>query len=193
MDEFIDRLDRAAGPNGFAALLRREAQRAGLLGVRTTKSLLTTRKGVRSGRLRASVRHMVRRGQDGLELVLRAGGGEGAKAVRYARIQEEGGTVRPVTAQWLSIPVHPAVITPAGVSRFDSPRDVPEPLAFVTSARGNALLINSETGEPYYVLRKSVEIKAGHFLRDGGRVMARAFVQNVAPVIRAAVEDDRGI
>lgn len=46
----------------------------------------------------------------------------GGGLVKYARLHEEGGVVRPVRAKFLAIPL-PAAQTAAGVSRAVSPRD----------------------------------------------------------------------
>src|SRR3990167_6310333 len=78
----------------------------------------------RSGRLRASIGASATEIANGAELRLRAGWGTGQ--VRYARIQEHGGTIVPRSGKFLAIPVGPA-LTGAGVSRFASPRDVPPP------------------------------------------------------------------
>lgn len=63
--------------------------------------------------------------------------------------------------KWLAIPL-PIAKTAAGVSRYQTPRDVPG-LRFMLSKRGNALLVD-KTGVPWYVLRKSVTIPKRPYL-----------------------------
>lgn len=44
---------------------------------------------------------------------------------KYARQREFGGTIRPVNAQFLTIPM-PAALTPSGVMKYPRPRDYPD-------------------------------------------------------------------
>lgn len=187
-EEWVARVDRVAkDKGGLKGLLKREMAKAGLVAEGTAKTLLTSRKRTRSGRLRSSIRHTVEERGGQLELVLEAGGGP--ERVQYARLQELGGTVRAKNARNLAIPISPAVLTPAGVSRYRSPRDVPEELSFMVSRNGHKLLVNKETGEPYYVLKKQVTVGAGHFLRDGIRAGRKA----MDPLVRQAVTTAVGL
>jgi phage gpG-like protein len=146
--------------------LKKEITRAALLGERAAKLLLTGQSlNVRSGRLRGSVRSEVTDdGSDGWSLALRAGGG--AKDVKYANIHEKGGIIRPVKGKYLAIPL-PIARTASGVSRYPSPRNVPVPLAFAQSLKGQPLLVESKgknAGRPWYVLRTSVRMPARPYL-----------------------------
>ena len=155
----------AAVQRQLSAGLKKEITRAALLGERAAKLLLTGQPlNVRSGRLRASVQSEVKESEEGWDLALRAGGG--ARDVRYARIHELGGVIRPVNAKFLAIPL-PIARTAAGVSRYASPRHVPVPLRFARSRGGNPLLVESSgrnAGRPWYVLRKSVRMPARPYL-----------------------------
>ena len=129
--------------------------------------------GQRSGALQRSIRGRVHVIDDNnAEVIVQAGGQLSGSAVRYAAIQEygsamlPGGVIRPKKAKYLSIPIHPNTITPAGVSRYLSPRDVPEPLHFIEAENGKKYLSN-EAGEPYYALLSSVTIKPRRYLRAG--------------------------
>lgn len=92
--------------------------------------------------------------------------------VPYARLQEYGGTVVPVRAKYLAIPVGPA-LNSVGLAKYKSPRDAPQ-LQFVQSLKGNPLLVKltkGAKGEPpsvevWYVLRRSVKLPARRYLRD---------------------------
>jgi len=122
----------------------------------------------RSGRLRASIGASATEIANGAELRLRAGGGTGQ--VRYARIQEHGGTIVPRSGKFLAIPVGPA-LTGAGVSRFASPRDVPD-LVLVQSRGGQWMLVKNtgsgrgkrEQMQVWYLLRRSVFIPSRPYL-----------------------------
>jgi len=139
----------------------------------------------RSGHLRNSIRHTVERGQGGPEMHLSAGGRFGGNDVRYARIHELGGTIRPQRAKSLAIPL-PAAKTGAGVSGRPGPRDFPD-LQFMPSKNPrNVGILATPAGVPMFVLRRSVTIPARPYLRpaldqstDGfrarlGAAMARA-------------------
>ena len=80
--------------------------------------------------------------------------------VPYARIQEKGGTVRPVRAKWLTIPLPPAK-TGKGVQR--GPARSFDDLFFYKSRKGNALLgrrLTSGQIENFFLLKKRVKLKA---------------------------------
>jgi hypothetical protein len=79
----------------------------------------------------------------------------------------------------LAIPVGPA-LTPAGVPRFPSPRDVAG-LRFQPIRGGSAALLVKDIGrrrgrsEIWFHLVRSVTIKPKHYMRDTGEAMAAAF------------------
>lgn len=77
--------------------------------------------------------------------------------VKYARIQQYGGTITPKRSQYLTIPIG-ANLTPAGVARY-SARSVPNSF-FVKTRGGKLLLMGGSKGRarPYFVLVKSVYI-----------------------------------
>ena len=104
-----------------------------------------------------------------LSVILSAGGRTGGRNVIYARIQDQGGQVRPVNRQWLALP-DSSVKTPAGVSRYASPRDYPGNLWFrmIRSGSGKqalAVLLERVGGNNVarFWLRKEVEIPATRF------------------------------
>jgi len=169
--------------------LRKEITRAALLGERAAKLLLTGQSlYVRSGRLRASVQSEVKEEGDGWDLALRAGGG--ARDVRYARIHEEGGVIRPVNARFLAIPL-PIARTAAGVSRYASPRQVPVPLRFAQSKGGNPLLVEAKgknAGRPWFVLRKSVRMPARPYLAPALAQVEAMLPERLESLIQRAIE-----
>ena len=106
-----------------------------------------------------------------LAATLSAGGRTGGKNLRYARAQDQGAVIRPVNRQWLAIPT-PDVKTAAGVSRYASPRDYPEPLRFrlIRSGTGRgalAALVERVGGADVvrWWLRKETEIPATGYAR----------------------------
>lgn len=110
----------------------------------------------RTGFLRRGVFQNVQEIKGGRELLVGIGG------VKYARIQEFGGIVRPKRAKWLTIPVGPAK-TAAGVARGPA-RSFPG-LKFVSVNRALALLVGDhgkgKNAKPtvFFVLKKEVRLR----------------------------------
>lgn len=181
-DEFAERIAKLS-QGGMDKVVERVLVRAGLRGERSAKQSLTNSGDQRTGNLRSSIRHKV---EDG-ELRLQAGGRARGVDVVYAAIQEYGGTIRPRSAQWLAIPISNETRTPAGVARYASARDYPEPLAFIMSKKGNALLIDPETGTPHYALVKEVTIKGRGYLQDGARGARREILQKLPTALAEAI------
>jgi phage gpG-like protein len=80
-------------------------------------------------------------------------------AQRYAGIHITGGTITPRRARYLAIPLAPAALTPAGVPRFSSPRQV-SGLFVIRSKAGNLLLVRRHRRglQPFFLLVRSVTI-----------------------------------
>ena len=118
---------------------------------------------VRSGRLRSSIGSYTF-GSD-KELVGRVGSGQRTgQPVKYAGILETGGTIRPVKAKMLAIPLK-AALTSAGVPRY-TPREVPN--SFIMRTKNGNLMIFAKSGKkritPMFVLKNSVKIPAFKYL-----------------------------
>ncbi len=116
----------------------------------------------RTGALAGSFAHEVVRGSDPLDIRLVSF----SAGVPYARIQEGGGVITPVRAQYLTIPL-PDNLTAAGVVRFPSARGLFENRSadrrpfFATSRAGNLVIGLSERGRDtkfLFLLKKRVEI-----------------------------------
>lgn len=193
LDALVSGLEAVDGV-AVRGIIAREAQRVGLRAQRLVREgyLTGQRLQVRSGRLRASVEYDVRDEGAAVTLALRAGGG--AKDVRYARLQEYGGIVKPVVAKYLAIPVGPA-LTGRGTPRYPSPRDVPG-LTFALSRRGQPMLVKrsderrgkrrtAQAGEVWYLLRRSVTIRGVHYLRDARDAAAAALPVVIAEAVTA--------
>jgi len=146
--------------------------------------------GVRTGQLRASI---TGRGElVGRVPALRVGVFRGP-AIKYAGVQEYGtrgknpnspfDTIRPKSGRALAVPVGKA-LTPAGVARFPSMRDFPEPLVPITGAgisKGRfigvlvtqASIDGAAAGAPIReldvvaLLLSAVDIAPKWYLRDG--------------------------
>jgi len=143
----------------------------------------------RTGRLRQSIVGSSK-GRSGavVDVSLRAGGRVGNRSVPYAAAHEFGSTIRPKRARMLRIPL-PAALTSAGVDRFPSPlRQTGAGLFYLRrSRRGNLILFNRVTSEPWYVLRDKVEIPARPFLRPSLLEAGRAVPKRIAKRLSAAL------
>jgi len=148
------RLDALA--RTLPAELRRAAVATALDAEAEAKQNATTTLNVRTGRLRASIAGTVEGEGGNISIVLRAGTADGR--VPYARIHEEGGTIRPKSGRFLKIPVGPA-LTGAGVARGGGKSG----LHFI--ARGAGGLLADAEGRIWFVLKPSVRIPARPYLR----------------------------
>ena len=150
------------------------------------KQNASSRLNVRSGRLRASISGSAMKDTRGnVVLQLQAGGRD--KDVSYARIHEEGGTIRPVSAKFLTIPISDKLFTGAGVQRYASVRDVPEPLSFAQSLKGQPLLVHQMTGEVFYILKKQVKIPRRPYLKPAVDRVNREIGRELPSIIGAEV------
>lgn len=128
-------------------------------------------------------------------------------SVAYAAIQEQGtkpknpaspfNTIRPRNAKLLAQPVNSA-LTPAGVSRFESPRDYPGELKFIRfkNKPGRRVVgglyplselkkatvggrVNLRLAKAAYLLRTKTDLEPGFFLRDGVRAALPEVVSSI--------------
>jgi len=170
----------SAGPR-LARVLQRKAAALALRMQSRAVDNATTRLNKPTGNLRRAIAgRVIQTGRtvqgSPLSVVLSAGGRvAGAENVIYARIQDQGGNVRPVNRQWLAIP-DKSTKTPAGRPRFASPRDYPRPLWFHVIRGGTgksalAVLLERVGGENVgrWWLRKEVDIPASYYARDAFR------------------------
>lgn len=194
--EWVKKLE-AMSNGGLGKILKKQARKAGLLGERESKIAATTSPRVRSGRLRASITHELRQTPGGgLELALRAGsgdisgGGITLGGVRYAALQEYGGVITPKAARNLSIPLRPA-LTGAGAPKWPGgPRGAPMELRFAPMG-GRKFLVDRQTGQPIYILVKSVTVRGSHYLDRGRKVARDHLLRELAGAVRATVDASR--
>lgn len=176
LEQWQERLEQL-GAGGLLRALRKPAIRTAEDAERESKLLATTRLRVRTGRLRSSIAGTAKTERDGFEVAVQAGGGRGGRPVRYARLQEEGGTVTAKRAKKLAIPT-PLVLTAAGASRYASVRDYPRPLVFTSGT-----IRDAATGDILWWRKRSVSIRGKHYLRDGLRTAAA----RMPPLLRSVV------
>ena len=185
LEQWAERIAKG-GRDELRRVLYREAGKVSQRAVGEGQKNVGSRMKVRSGRLWSSIRSEVKSTRGGIDVHLMAGGTDGKGPIRYARIQEEGGTVRPRRAKFLTIPLDPAKY-PSGVSRFKTARDAPN-LTLGISAAGQYMLVNKDTGEPWYLLRRRVKIKGKHYLRDAMREAAKLMPPAVSKAFGGALE-----
>lgn len=85
---------------------------------------------------------------------------EGSALSKYAGLHEEGGTITPKTARWLTIPLNKQ-------AKGKSPRQFPN-LKFIPSKKGSPFLamVSNKKVTPYYVLKKKIVIPKRAFIGD---------------------------
>ena len=147
---------------------------------------LTERRRRRTGNLARSIEGGTRT-KGTISTMFLAGGG-GTHQVKYARLQEEGGTVRPKKGQWLAYPMRggPAE-TAAGVPRYKSPRQV-QGLRFArvgSSGGGKAVLLKDK--QIWFVLVRSATIQPSWFLRDAFQNEAKGVKSRLATRVAALI------
>lgn len=122
------------------------------------RNLSMDRVAARTGMLRRSLRYRVDdprpgQGAEDMRLIVNIGN---AQTAHYAFIQEYGGTIRPKTSRYLTIPM-PANLTPAGVTRFKA-RELDN--LFVLRSGGKLFLARREESGVviYFLLKREVKI-----------------------------------
>lgn len=140
----------------------------------------------RSGALKGSIRGRVRKGKGRIAVVLTAGGGP--KDVKYATTHEQDGREGSQKiikgSPWLTIPVHPQLKTPGGDQRYPSARDVPGLTIHRPEGSSNLTLINWDTREVWYVLRRQVKIPARPFMRPAMDRVESQWVPEIRDLLR---------
>lgn len=169
------RLNKAAGGE-LRRVLMRELVTVALDAEGRAKENATTSMNVRTGTLRRAIAGTVEAKTDGMQLVLSAGGRTGGKDLRYAKIHEYGGTIRPREKKWLTIPVG-AAKTKAGVARgsarmfpdlrLQPSANAPQQKAYLVRDVGRG---KSARTEILFVLVRRVQM-------PGKRYLARAWEQ----------------
>lgn len=151
------------------AMVRKAAETEALRAESTAKGYLGgSRLTPRTGHLRRSVRGQAVIKNDIPTATLRAGGGR--DDVRYARIQDLGGTIVPRRGRFLAIPEGSA-LTASGVPRYSSPRQVAG-LRFVPTRGGRTGILVRDVGgrnarsEVLFRLVRQVRINATHYLTE---------------------------
>lgn len=176
---------------------------ASRLAGRTVKEYLSgQRLKVRTGTLRRSIigRGVTIGGVPGFKMGVFRG-----PATEYARIQEFGGVVEQKPGgPALAIPKGPA-LTPAGVHRYNSPREFPGGLKFIPFRGSGAAIgglfpkedvekerrrggdFNIRNLRLAYLLMRRVRLPARHFLRDAGRLLLPLVIEELDDKLRTIV------
>jgi len=159
---------------------------AALIVKRRIKENLTGRLlNVRSGRLRSSIAHRIEEA-DG-EITAKIG-----TNVKYARIHEYGGTIRPKRAKHLTIPLGPA-LTPSGVARYTARELISNPGigGFTrTFFRGRAIFGVRGAGRPVavFALVDMVRIREKRYMRISLAESRKAILQGFGARVQHALE-----
>lgn len=196
----LERLKGTLGPRKFTTVMDQffEHESAKAAGHVSDTMLSGQRLKRRTGALARSI---VGRGvRFGKAPAMRVGVFRGAAAEDYARIQEKGGVVKAKPGKALAIPMKHAK-TPAGVPRWDSPRDAPVELKLIPFTSGGTAkaglfdarsleaaerydgTIDMKKAKLYYLLVKQVRIRGKHYLRDGFRDFFPILMEDLAEFV----------
>jgi hypothetical protein len=183
----MDTLDTLAERLVDASLgrLREVLERSGAaLGeqLRTKASAnISARLKERSGALLRTVRPEVEVSGDTLTVRLLAGGDYQGLRVPYARLQEYGGTVLPVRAKHLAIPVEHG-LTDRKTPKYASPRQMPF-AAFRPARPGSTarwIVYDKRNGQVFFVLVTHSVIPEQRYLRDAMDDVVRTVPEQLA-------------
>jgi phage gpG-like protein len=151
----------------------------------------------RTGNLARSMGFRIERDASGV-IESQIGSGASLKTARmsYANIHETGGTIRPVRAKMLAIPIGEA-LTPAGVARF-TPRGIERAGydgSFVRKSRMGNLILFGKVGSgiglrvvPLFLLKDKVNIPARKYMSRTVEQTKDQVVQDIIGKIREAKE-----
>lgn len=116
--------------------------------------------------------------------------------IKYANLQEYGGTITPKNGRYLALPIGKA-LGPRGIPKKRGPREYPDGF-FFTSKRGN-LLFGVRVGkgkrkkiEPLYWLRESVKIPPRFGFRKTWNELGKNRYLRVRSAFRAGVREAFG-
>lgn len=177
--DVAEKLDRLSSGD-LVKLLRKGFIRAGTQALAGAVSNARERMGVRTGHLSRSIQMRVDDGDGTVSIILTAD-------TPYAKIQEEGGQVRPVRRKYLRIPLA-AALTAAGVDRLPTSlyQSAPDQFFVSKSKKGTLLLRDRETGVPWYALIKGpVTITPKFYLQDAGSDAMKAWVDTLGATVAA--------
>lgn len=189
VDEWAERLNRRHGSELRKALLRMLTEE-GIGAKRRAQDNASVEPEARTGTLRRSITDSVTATESELRLALSAGSGTGGKDVPYARTQEDGATIRPRNAKWLTIPM-PAAKTAAGVARgparsFGDLRFVPS----ATSPGTKAWLVRdvgrgkTARSELMFMLVRKVTIRPKRYLAKAWEPVESRVSARIGPILR---------
>lgn len=197
--QLVDRL-RALGGGGLRNALRPVVLDAIVDLEGRAKDNITARMFQRGGHLRRSIAASAEDVGTDVYLHLRAGGTTSqGRSVVYARIQEEGGIIRPRSAKYLRIPLKPAR-TRAGSDRYATPLRITGAGQFVCvrDKDTNKLFLykltdkGNKSRKPWYLLTKGpITIRGKHFLRDARDSVARELPGRIQEAVAMAVAGAR--
>jgi|TARA_Y100000033_G_scaffold7996_4_gene7018 hypothetical protein len=194
IEEFRERLKKAIKTGALSDAIVETGHTLAFMMERQAKHRVTGGNplNVRSGKLRQSIKPVVREIRGGV----RAGVQAGSKRVPYAAIHETGQTrdgqdrIYPKNAQYLRIPFPggPAT-TRTGRDRFQQELKGGTEFQFVKLKGDKAMLVNRFTMDPWYLLVRSVGIKKRPFLEpsrnDAEKRMPRLLALKIREALRS--------
>ena len=189
LDQFEDRLRDAARAGGLHALLLRELRVEALKAEAEAKVNFRKTHNSPTGKLRESIEGVVRDADTGAPVLAIGVGSRTRQGPPYGRIQELGGTVRPVRAKMLTIPLD-AAKKPAGSAKIPSPLRTHAPDKFFlwkSPRTGKLFLRDRITGVPWYILVRQSTIPARPYLRPAAEAAGERLIKTLGTLASEAL------
>lgn len=196
IEEFRDRLKEAVRTGAMGDAILETAHDLALIMERGAKLRTTAGNplNVRSGKLRQSIKPSVREIRGGV----RAGIQAGSKLVPYAAMHETGKTrdgrnvITPKKGKFLRIPFpNGPATTKSGRDRFMSAimqgGEAHDVFDFVPLPGDRGMLVHKFSGEPWYLLLKSVKIRKRPFLEPSRKVAEKRLPRIISLNLRKAM------
>lgn len=182
LHELADRLDRLSSRE-IAQGIELAAERFALKTEDLARRLMQTRLKPRSGRLIGSLRHTVERSGKTVTATVSSGGNTTDGPVAYATIHEYGGRITPKAGKYLRLPLPPA-LTARGVDKMSgvSLRNNDD-YQFIPRKGRDPLLMHVPSGQPHYVLKRSVTIPPRPTLGPAARFAQRSLIDELETIV----------
>jgi phage gpG-like protein len=196
IEEFRDRLKEAVRTGAMGEAILETGHTLAFIMERGAKGRTTAGNplNVRSGKLRQSIKPSVREIRGGV----RAGIQAGSKLVPYAAMHETGKTrdgrnvITPKKGKFLRIPFpNGPATTKTGRDRFMSAimqgGEAHDVFDFVPLSGDRGMLVHKFSGEPWYLLLKSVKIRKRPFLEPSRKDAAKRLPRLLGLKVRKAL------
>lgn len=142
---------------------------------------IQSRLTMRSRELLTTLRSTLEVGEDTVTGTTLVGGKVGGLDVAYARLQEEGGTIKPVKGKYLMIPIDSGLTGP-GIPKYRSVRQMPYAQWQPLHGQGKVhyVVYDRRNLEVYFLAVTESTVPGKHYLRDAHSEVAATLADRLA-------------